>query len=238
MSAQPSSMFHQLHPADTTRRSFILFASLFLHFSFLIWLLHAPAPTFLAPSFVLRGERTGSATALYFPLHWEQGGADAAVSGSNASHPPAAAQTRITWTKSRNIGKSRDREIALTENQPNSGTHASLGGNPTPPLGSPYGSLSQGANFGFEIRPALWASGSDPVVTVGELDGLEGTVIVEITINEQGNVVRTVVLQSLNPVIDARVVAALQNWHFHPATRDGIAVTSKQDVHCHFPLRR
>ncbi|HET7441818.1 MAG TPA: energy transducer TonB, partial [Terriglobales bacterium] len=237
-SAQQSAMFRPLYPADAGRRVTLLSVSLVLHFSFLIWLLHPPTPKFLAPSFVVRGERTGSATTPYFPLHSGQGDNDSAVSTSKTSHQPAAAQARVTWTKSRNIGKSREREIALSQRPPDPGTRASLGGNPAPPLGSPYGSLSQGTNSGFEVRPALWASGSDPHIATGELDGLEGNVIVEITIDDQGNVVHTAVLQSLSPVIDAKVVAALENWHFHPATRDGVAVPSKQDVYYHFPVRR
>lgn len=238
MRAQQNAMFRTLPPADTERRLTILSVSLVLHFSFLIWLLHPPTPAFLAPSFVVRGERTGSATTLYFPLHSGQGKNYSAVPTTATSHQLAAARARITWTRSRNIGKSREREIALSQTPADPGNRASLGGNPAPPLGSPYGSLFQGANSGFEVRPALWASGSDPHIAASELDGLEGNVIVEITIDDQGNVVHTAVLQSLSPAIDAKVVAALENWHFHPATRDGVAVPSKQDVYYHFPVRR
>ena len=76
----------------------------------------------------------------------------------------------------------------------------------------------------------------DPVLGPGDLPH-EGDEVVEITIDETGNVTRTVVLESLGPAVDAKVLAVLQNWRFHPATRDGLAIASKQDVHYHFKPR-
>jgi hypothetical protein len=45
------------------------------------------------------------------------------------------------------------------------------------------------------------------------------------------------VVQSLGPAIDAKVLAALENWRFRPATRDGVPIPSKQDVVYHFKPR-
>ncbi len=42
-------------------------------------------------------------------------------------------------------------------------------------------------------------------------------------------------IQSLGATVDARVLAALADWRFRPATRDGLAIASKQDVYYHFP---
>ena len=53
---------------------------------------------------------------------------------------------------------------------------------------------------------------------------------IEITIDERGEIVRKTVLQSLGPDIDSKCLAALENWHFHPATRNGTAIASKQDA--------
>jgi len=66
----------------------------------------------------------------------------------------------------------------------------------------------------------------------------EGNIIIEVTIDEQGNIVKKRVLQSLAPSIDNKVMAALEDWHFLPATRDGIAIPSRQDVYYHYPVRR
>jgi protein TonB len=67
------------------------------------------------------------------------------------------------------------------------------------------------------------------------LDGITGDVIVEITIDSAGNITDMKVLQSFNPPVDQRVLAALKKWHFLPATRNGVPIPSKQDVHYHFP---
>jgi len=61
--------------------------------------------------------------------------------------------------------------------------------------------------------------------------------VIEITIDESGNIVNRVVVQSLGPAIDGKVLAALENWHFRPATRDGVPIPSKQDVVYHFKPR-
>jgi protein TonB len=109
--------------------------------------------------------------------------------------------------------------------------------NPVPePLraGTPEGTLPAGPTTGFVRQPALPIVGPD-VPRSSLPDGIRGDVIVEITIDTQGNVAETRVLQSLGPEVDEKVVATLHNWHFRPATTDGVANVSKQDVHFHFP---
>jgi TonB family protein len=109
---------------------------------------------------------------------------------------------------------------------------------PSPTAGSPYGSLSEGASAGEEIRPALPAVTSEPLVSSGDLHGImEGNVVVEITIDESGRIVNKAIIQSMGPALDAKVLAALENWQFHPATRDGVPIPSKQDVVYHFKPR-
>ena len=106
----------------------------------------------------------------------------------------------------------------------------------TEPLqaGSPQGSLPDGPIVGFVRRPALPVVGPD-VPRSSLPAGIQGDVVVEITIDTQGNVAETRVLQSLGAEVDEKVVATLHTWHFQPATTDGVANVSKQDVHFHFP---
>jgi TonB family protein len=106
----------------------------------------------------------------------------------------------------------------------------------TDPLlaGSQQGSLPDGPVVGFVRQPALPVVGPD-VPRSSLPPGLQGDVIVEITIDTQGNVAETRILQSLGPEVDGKVVATLHTWHFRPATTDGVANVSKQDVHFHFP---
>jgi protein TonB len=87
---------------------------------------------------------------------------------------------------------------------------------------------------GPEIRPALPVVSPDPVFG-SDAAGLQGDVIVEITIDEAGNIVQKTVLQSLGPAIDGRVLAALEKWQFSPASKSGVPIPSKQDVYYHFP---
>ena len=103
------------------------------------------------------------------------------------------------------------------------------------PAGSPNGSLFHGPGVGSEARPALPLVFPDPVIYPWQLANLKGDVIVEVTIDTEGNVTDTHVLQSLKQDIDEKVVATLKGWHFKPATVDGVAISSRQDVHFHFP---
>ena len=76
----------------------------------------------------------------------------------------------------------------------------------------------------------------DPAILPWQIpSGVEGTVIVEVTIDIQGKVTETKVLQALGHGIEEKVVAALRNWRFHPAMMDGRAIPSQQDVYFHFP---
>jgi TonB family protein len=196
-------------------------------------LLHGRSPIFVAPSSVLGGANGTSITHLY----WATGTDTEANSPSKASGKRTASRTRLTWKKS---GES---EFASHGDMPRpeiEDTHeiASAAANPAPSAGTAYGSLSDGAAGGHEIRAALPAVTFEPAVAPEDLRGAtEGNVVIEITIDEAGNIVSKMVVQSLGPAIDAKVLAALENWRFRPATRDGVPIPSKQDVVYHFKPR-
>jgi len=61
--------------------------------------------------------------------------------------------------------------------------------------------------------------------------------VIEITIDERGEIVRKAVLLSLGPDIDSKCLAALENWRFQPATQNGIPIASKQDAIFPFKAR-
>ena len=107
---------------------------------------------------------------------------------------------------------------------------------PSPPPGSPLASSFQGSMQGTEAIPAIPLVFPDPTFYPWELrQGIQGDVVVEVTIDEKGNVTETRLLESLEQGIDRKVVAVVRAWRFRPATVDGIAVSSRQDVHFHFP---
>jgi TonB family protein len=97
------------------------------------------------------------------------------------------------------------------------------------------GSLDRGPANGSEAMPALPLIFPDPAIFPWQLANLRGDVVIEVTIDAQGNVTDTRVLQSLQQDIDNKCVATLKGWRFKPATLDGTAIASRQDVHFHFP---
>jgi TonB family protein len=141
----------------------------------------------------------------------------------------------LAWKRRAKGTKSGKRE--LPRPKLGSDTETSLPGQAVQarPAGSPLGTVLEGPLTGEEVRPALPVVSPDPVVGTSELDGLQGDVVVEVTIDERGNIIQKIVLQSLAPSIDGKVLEALENWRFRPATRNGVAIPSKQDVFYHFP---
>ena len=95
--------------------------------------------------------------------------------------------------------------------------------------------MFSGPANGIEATPAIPLHFPDPEIYPWQLSGVQGDVIVEVTIDQKGNVSGARVLQSLKQDIDDKCIATLRNWHFRPAMVDGMAISSRQDVHFHFP---
>ena len=160
-----------------------------------------------------------------------------AKSSTQASGEHSKSGTRFTWKKLEKAQPALNRTTPTSETT-NNAEIASAAANPAPSAGSAYGSLSDGASAGHEIRAALPSVTFEPLVSADDLRGVvEGNVVVEITIDEAGNIMSKAIVQSLGPAIDAKVLAALENWRFRPATRDGVPIPSKQDVVYHFKPR-
>ncbi len=102
--------------------------------------------------------------------------------------------------------------------------------------GSPFGSLELGPANGHEVRPALPIVFPEPMVSRADIPpGVQGDVVVEVTIDAEGNVIGTKILASLGYGIEEKVLAALQNWRFRPATRDNVPIPSQHNVYFHYP---
>lgn len=98
------------------------------------------------------------------------------------------------------------------------------------------GSLASGLASDHDVKVALPVIAPDPPITRAKLpDWLRGDVIVEVTIDEQGNVIKTVVLQTVGYGLEDTIIETLKRWQFTPAMIDGVKVASRQDVHFHFP---
>jgi TonB family protein len=232
-------MFSQLSPATSRKQRRWRLLSLAVHGLLLAWLLHAPEPQLLTPVSVALGENGRVLSRLYFPSRSPD---DSTTSSSDSAREVYRHQRlgheKLTWKPTSPLAKS-DAQLPLSpseaEDNAQTQTPSSLGHGA--PAGLPYGTLARGATFGDEILPALPVTTSDPFTYPWELPESEGNVVVEITIDERGAIVRKMVLQSMGPKLDEKVLAALENWHFHPATRNGVPIASKQDAIFHFRAR-
>jgi TonB family protein len=141
----------------------------------------------------------------------------------------------LTWKRRAKADKAAERERPRPKMGQDDQTSSPGEAAQARAAGLPLGTVLEGPLTGEEVRPALPVVSPDPHVAADELGGLQGDVIVEVTIDERGNIVQKVVVQSLTPAIDGKVLEALENWRFRPATRNGAPIASKQDVYYHFP---
>jgi protein TonB len=199
-------------------RSLALSVSVAFHGVALILLFWRPA-IFVKPQLIAHGEG-GAATPASVTLYFSKGAQVTPVQAALLSLPAPVQRPPKTLLRKRSNVLESEKRSNLAE------------------AGSREGSALDGPAEGDEVMPAIPLPGSfaDPRVSRWELPaGLQGDVIVEITINDQGLVVEEKLLQGMGHGIDEKVIAALRDWRFRPATRNGIAIPSKHDVHFHFP---
>lgn len=225
-------MFQQLKPESKRSERGLRLASIAFHVVILAWLLHAPEPRLLNPNSVAYGQNGTSVTRLYWssknPDNSSHSSSDQATEryrhqrlGQKLAWKAPANPARMTAPQTA-ISKAEEADSAKTQ------TLSALGHGAQ--AGMSYGTLAQGSIYGDEIRPALPVTTSDPSVWPWQLPETAGNEVIEITIDERGEITNKIVLHSLGPDIDNRCLAALENWHFHPATRNGTPIPSKQDA--------
>src|SRR5215471_11120280 len=209
------------------RRAYFLSASLLLHVVVLWVFVHRPAPRFVRVEEIRAGRGGSSMRIVYSP--WNGFADEHTVSKSDSSMQSARLSSPLPRSKS----SSRAPQVLAKGNQSPLAEKTSA---PAAPAGEVYGTSPYASLSSSEIRPALPVYGPSPTISLSELpDHKPGNVIVEIAIDEQGKVVQTRILQSLGPDIDQRVLRALTEWRFTPATRNGRAIASLQDVYFPFP---
>jgi TonB family protein len=210
------SPFRMCHEPVRKRWTSAFSISVAVHLGVLLFLCWPSAPSFVRSNLLAQGEGGKSAPesiALYLPQ-------DVAVATQ------AAPKLSLPVVHQQQSKKSRvqKRHNILDQEKPDSTE-----------IGSQLGSSADGPAWGDEVKPALPVSFSDPHIPRADVPtGLQGDVIVEITIDAEGNVAETKLLQGVGYGIDEKVIAAARAWHFHPATRNGVAILSKQDYRFHF----
>lgn len=232
-------MFAQLNPETARWQHVVRLGSLALHAGLLAWLLHSPAPRLLNPISVALGRNGNSVTRLY----WSSSSPDDSTHSSPDTATERYRRQRpghegLTWkapTQLTKLTPPHPLSRADAEDTSNTQTLSALGHGTQ--AGMPYGTLNRGSLFGDEVRPALPVATSDPVVYPWQLPESAGNEVIEITIDERGEITRKIVLQSLGSEIDTRCLAALESWRFQPATRNGAPIPSKQDAIFPFKAR-
>jgi protein TonB len=68
--------------------------------------------------------------------------------------------------------------------------------------------------------------------------GVSGDVVLDVTIDTEGKIVALKKLSGVGYGIDENVIATVQAWVFHPATKDGTPVVSEQELHFHYEHSR
>jgi TonB family protein len=216
-------MFGELRSTDGKRWDFSLIVSLAAHGLVLLVLAHRSTPMLVMPSDVALGTPGSYGSVIYLaPTGAERSAAvpEKPLPNLHALVPlPPAAPKRLP---------------AAHENE-NTPQTAEL--DQTARGGSPYGARVPGAPLtGSEVVPALPQVFPDPAVSRADLPaGVQGDVIAEVTIDEQGNVIDVKLIQGIGYGIEDRVLATLRQWHFRPASKDGVAIASQHIVSFHYP---
>ncbi len=208
-------------PARRRRWGSAMTSSALLHAAIAAVLFAPVAPIFVSPRLVAHGEGGNAAPAvaiaLYVPTDLQRVTAPKTTSVTLPAAPRPEKPQKSAAKKRMN---------ALEPEHP-SGDKAA---------GSPEGSSYVGLAYGDEVKPALPSIFPDLKIHREDLpDGVQGDVVIEVTIDTQGAVVEEKLLQGIGHGIDERAIAVVRDWRFRPATRNGVPIPSKHDVHFHFP---
>jgi TonB family protein len=217
-------MFSELRRPERKLWNFSALASVGIHCAILLFLIHRAAPVFVAPSDVGHGiaGSSGSLSIVYL----------APVGAEKTKSIPE--EPRLTLHAAL-VPISR---LPKAESKPSKTGESTQQDAPeqTARGGSPWGRVPGSPITGDEVVPALPEVFPDPPVARADLPaGVEGDVIVEVTIDAQGNVVETKLLQGIGYGIEQKVLAVLPHWHFRPAMRDGVTIASQHLVRFHYP---
>ncbi|MDP0500974.1 MAG: energy transducer TonB [Verrucomicrobiota bacterium JB022] len=83
---------------------------------------------------------------------------------------------------------------------------------------------TQAAETASKVESPRKIVGEQPAYPIeARLQGIEGTVMVEFLVDEQGKPFGPGVVNDAHPLLAAEALKTIRNWQFEPATRDGSA---------------
>ncbi|MGA2904582.1 MAG: energy transducer TonB [Candidatus Korobacteraceae bacterium] len=217
-------MFEQIPLPGRKRQSLSILSSFAAQFALLLALLYTPAPIFVTPSDVDFGipHSSGSRSIVYLaPVGPEQ-------ARSPADQPRLTLKSSLPAKPKPHKAEPKHEEL-VTATADNAPEQTARGG-------SPFGRVPGSPLTTDEVAPAFPVVYPDPPISRDELPaGVQGDVIVEVTIDSRGDVVETRLLQGIGYGVEQKVLQVLQRWHFHPAMRNGVTIASQHIVHFHYP---
>ena len=216
-------MFGEVHPVARRYRDHRAVAvSVVAHLGILVMILvYRPAPVALTPLSLQNGIGTQSYRIIY--------------SSPDGQDSPDENKIRLAHNKKAPRRRPRPSSLKPPPDHLQVPPDA-LASDQSTRAGSALGTVIDGPIEGHEVHVAFPVVFPDPAVARSALPrDLKGDVIVEVTIDAQGKVVETRLVQAIGHGIDEKIVAALRQWRYQPATLDGVPVASKHDVYFHFP---
>ena len=218
-------MFSGVQPAGSWfRRYRLVAASVAAHLALLVIVVfHHQKPVDFTPTWLAWGNAGHSYKISYLPP------GDNPADEAKLSLPPASAKTPSIRPASQ-AKKPKPAEVhRQLDAKADEGTENTK-------AGSALGRVVDGPISGHEVHVAFPVVYPDPPVNRAELPrDLVGDVVIEVTIDSDGNVVETRIVQAIGHGIDEKIEATLRRWRYQPATLDGTPVASHHDVHFHFP---
>jgi TonB family protein len=216
-------MFDSLATPGRKLNKLSLLASVALHTAALALLIHRAMPVFVMPSDVALGLPSSSGSVVYL-----------APVGVGKSELPQE-KPKLALHRDSTLKPPQSLPKPATVKDDNARDSGQL--EATMHAGSLYGSRIPGAPLtGHEIIPALPQVFPDPNVTGDDLPpGVQGDVVVEVTIDERGNVIELKLIRGIGYGIEDRVLATLRQWRFRPASKDGVTIASQHIVTFHYP---
>jgi len=223
-------VFSELQPAKApgprawARRNRVLAGSITLHLVTLaVIVFHHERTALLSPSWLAWGDSAHSYQITYLAPASEDNPADESKLTVRAASKPLPARLKLKTQKRRPPEERRQPEPDADSGELNA------------KAGSPLGRFVDGPIFGHDVHVAYPVVFPEPIDRSELPRDLAGDLIIEVTIDAQGNVVDTKIVRSIGHGIDEKIEATLRRWHYEPATLDGTPVASHHDVYFHFP---
>lgn len=216
-------MFNELKPTGRKRWDLALLYSFVVHCVVVFLITHRSAPVFIMPSDVALGIPGSSGSITYLAPVGAERQVEVPEKPKLSLHAAALKAPAVPKLS------------PIIHENDNSTAGATL--DSAAKGGSLYGARIPGAPLtGHEIIPALPQVFPDPAVSRADLPpGVEGDVVVEVTIDEHGNVIELKLVRGIGYGIEDRVLATLRHWRFSPASKDGVTIASQHIVTFHYP---